>query len=79
MTEPVAPLPRREPRPFPVHWLVDSAVVFLAVILVALMFEIGFGAVIIASLAVGLLAAPFTRRLEAKSLARRKSHDAPGE
>jgi hypothetical protein len=67
------------PRPFPVHWLVDSAIVFLAVILVALMFEIGFGAVIIASLVVGLAAAPFTRNLEAKALAKREAQDANDE
>jgi hypothetical protein len=68
------PLPRREPRPFVVHWLIDSAVAFLAVVLVALMFEIGLGAIVIAALVLGLVGAPFTRNLEAKALARR---DAP--
>jgi hypothetical protein len=71
MEEQPAPLPRRDPRPFPVHWLVDSAVAFLAVVLVALMWEIGLGAIVIAALVVGLIAAPFTRNLEAKALAAR--------
>jgi hypothetical protein len=66
-----APLPSRDARPFPVHWLVDSAIAFLAIVLVALMFEIGLGAIVIAALALGLVAAPFTRNLEAKALAAR--------
>jgi hypothetical protein len=71
MEEQPAPLPRRDPRPFPVHWLVDSAVAFLAIVLVALMFEIGLGAIVIAALVLGLVATPFTRNLEAKALAAR--------
>jgi len=66
-----APLPRRDPRPFPLHWLVDSAVAFLGIVLVALMFEIGLGAIVIAALVIGLIAAPVTRNLEAKALAAR--------
>ena len=70
MSDP-APLPRRDPRPFPLHWLVDSAVAFLGIVLVALMFEIGLGAIVIAALVIGLIAAPVTRNLEAKALAAR--------
>ncbi len=77
MTEP-APLPHREPRPFAVHWLVDSAVVFLACVLVALMFELSFVTVILAALLVGLVVAPFTRRLEARALAQRKAQPPHG-
>jgi membrane protein implicated in regulation of membrane protease activity len=77
LTEP-APLPHREPRPFAVHWLVDSAVVFLACILVALMFDLSFVSVILASLLVGLLVAPFTRRLEARALAQRRNQPPHG-
>jgi hypothetical protein len=78
MTEP-APLSRREPRPFPLHWLVDSAVAFLAIVLVALMWEIGLGAIVIAALVMGLVAAPFTRNLEAKALAAREASSDGGD
>jgi hypothetical protein len=78
MTEP-APLPRRDPRPFPVHWLVDSAIAFLAVVLVALMFEMGLGAIVIMALLLGLVAAPFTRNLEAKALAARDADAERGD
>ena len=79
MVDEPAPLPRRDPRPFPVHWLVDSAVAFLAVVLVALMFEIGLGAIVIVALVLGLVAAPFTRNLEAKALAARDAHADGGD
>jgi hypothetical protein len=71
--EDAAPPPRREPRPFTVHWVIDSAIAFLASVLVALMFEIDLGAIIIGSLLVGMVAAPFTRSYEARALERRRS------
>jgi hypothetical protein len=62
-----------------VHWLVDSAIAFLAVVLVALMFEMGLGAIVIMALLLGLVAAPFTRNLEAKALAARDADAERGD
>lgn len=50
------------------HWLVDGAISFLVIILPALMWEVNLGAIIIASLIAGLVAAPFTRGVEGRAL-----------
>jgi len=71
-------LPVRPPRPFAVHWLVDAAVAFLAVVLVALFWGVPLVPVAIAALVVGAIAAPFTRRAEIRGLAARattEGHD----
>jgi hypothetical protein len=54
-----------------VHWIVDSIVVFLLVVLIALFFGAELWTVIVASLLVGLPLAPLTRNLEERGLARR--------
>lgn len=69
-------LPPRPPRPFAVHWLVDAAVAFLAVVLVALFWGVPLVPVGIAALVVGALAAPFTRRAEIRALAARPPDEA---
>lgn len=55
-----------------VHWLVDSAVVFLLAVIVALFLGASLWAVVIVSLLVGLPLAPWTRRAEERALARRE-------
>jgi hypothetical protein len=66
-----APLPARDPRPVVIHFLVDSAVCFLAVIVLALIWGIPWGVVAVAALVLGAIAAPFTRRAEERQLAER--------
>lgn len=73
-------LPARPPRPFAVHWLVDAAVAFVAVVLVALFWGVPLVPLAIAALVVGAIAAPFTRRAEIRGLAARETAegDDPG-
>jgi hypothetical protein len=73
--QPKAPPPlRTQARAFGVHWFVDSVVIFLATIIVALIFGIPWLAVLAASLALGALAARYTRRADERAmLARRES------
>ena len=66
-----APLPRRDPRPLVVHFLVDSAVCFLVVLVVGLILGIGWVELLIASVVIGAIAAPLSRRAEARALAAR--------
>ena len=74
MTEPtVPPLPPRDPKPFAVHWLVDAAVAFLAVVIVALFWGVPLVPLAIAALVVGAVAAPFTRRAEIRGLEARRA------
>ncbi len=65
------PLPPRDPRPLFVHWAIDSAVVFLLTVLVALFLGAALLTVAIASVVAGVFLAPWTRSLEARGLARR--------
>ncbi len=67
-SSPTPALPRRPPRPFAVHWLVDAAVAFLAVVIVALFWGVSLVPLAIAALVVGAIAAPFTRRAEIRAL-----------
>jgi hypothetical protein len=55
-----------------VHWLIDAAVAFLAVLIVALFWGVPLVPLAIGALAVGLIAAPFTRRAEIRALAARE-------
>jgi hypothetical protein len=70
-TEPT-PLPDRPPRALIVHFGVDSAVAFCALIFLGLIFGIGWVTVAVVSLVIGAIAAPYTRRAEARALAARK-------
>jgi hypothetical protein len=55
-----------------VHFGVDSAVAFLALILLGLIIGIGWGVVAVAALVIGAIAARFTRRAEERALAARR-------
>jgi len=65
------PLPPRDPRPLFVHWAIDSAVVFLLTVIVAVFLGAALITVAIASVVAGVFLAPWTRSLEARGLARR--------
>ena len=71
------PLPRRPPRPLGVHWLIDSATVFLVVVLVALFLGVSIWAVVVFALVVGIPLAPLTRGAEERALARREEPGPP--
>lgn len=73
MPDPAPALPPRPPRPLVVHWLVDAAVAFVAVVIVALFWGVPLVPLAIAALVVGLVAAPFTRRAEIRGLAAREA------
>lgn len=76
---PTPALPPRPPRPFAVHWLVDAAVAFLAVVIVALFWGVPLVPLAIAALLVGLVAAPFTRRAEIRALTARDAAEGPDD
>jgi hypothetical protein len=59
-----------------VHFGVDAAVAFLALIVLGLILGLKWYTVALFALAVGALAAPFTRRAEERSLSAR---EAPGD
>jgi len=65
------PLPRREPRPLLVHAAVDVVVAFLALAVVLLILNVDIWTIVVVSIVVGLVAAPFTRRAEERALAQR--------
>ena len=68
-----APLPFREPRSLFVHWAIDTAVVFLAtIILLWLIVGVPWQAVVVGSAVAGSIAAPYTRRAEQRALERRR-------
>jgi hypothetical protein len=54
-----------------VHYGVDSAVAFLALFMLGLIFGVPWGIVAIVALVIGAAAAPYTRRAEARALAAR--------
>jgi len=55
-----------------VHWLVNSAVVFLLVAIVGLFLGASLWYLVIGALLVGLPLAPWTRRAEVRALAGRR-------
>lgn len=72
--EPDAPRPlRTQPRPLAVHWLVDSAVAFLATIIVALFLGAGWLVVLVAAVVIGIVLAPMTRRADERAMAARRA------
>lgn len=66
------PLRRRPPRPLLVHWAIDAAVAFVAVLFLALLAGFPILGVAAAAVVVGAVAAPFTRRAEERALAERE-------
>jgi type III secretory pathway component EscV len=73
--EPSSPLPPRPPRSLLVHFAVDTAVAFLALVVLGLI--VGVPLIVIAAIAivVGAIAAPSTRRAEQNALAAREHPD----
>ncbi|HEY6319475.1 MAG TPA: hypothetical protein VI462_16510 [Acidimicrobiia bacterium] len=68
-----APRPlRTTPRPPLVHWLVDSAVTFLALIIVGLFLGAPWWLVAILSLVVGAIAARYTGRADVRAMEARR-------
>jgi len=55
-----------------IHWLVDSAVVFFLVVIVALFLGLSVWLVVAVAVLVGLPLAPWTRRAEERALAQRQ-------
>ena len=72
-TPPPAPeaLPARPPRPLIVHFGVDSAVAFLALVIVGLIVGVPWGITALVSLGVGAVACRYTREAEIRALAAR--------
>jgi hypothetical protein len=70
---------RTEPQSASVHWLVDSAIVFLILILPSLFFSVRWPLVALIALAIGAVATPYSRRAEVRGLAARhvEDHDDP--
>ena len=68
-------LPPREPRSHLIHFLVDSAVCFLGILILGLMFGIGWAVLVVVSFGVGAAVAPYTRRLEERQLAARTTNE----
>jgi hypothetical protein len=67
-----APL-RTQARSLTTHWLVDTAIAFLATIIVALIFGVPWWAVLIGAATLGALAAPRTHRLDERACAARRA------
>jgi hypothetical protein len=65
-------LPDRPPRSLLVHFGVDSAVAFLALVMLGLLLGIPWGIVAVVALVIGAVAARFTRQAEARALAARR-------
>lgn len=65
----------RPPRPFLVHWVVDTAVAFLAIVVVALFLDVSIWIIISVAVLAGALAAPLTQRAEERALAERDRRD----
>jgi len=70
-------LPDRPPRSLLVHFGVDSAVAFLALIMLGLIFGVPWGIVAAVALVIGAVAARFTRQAEARALAARRADTGP--
>jgi hypothetical protein len=56
-----------------VHWAVDSAVAFLALLVLGLIFGVSLLVIAAVAVAIGAAAAPSTRRAEVRALAEREA------
>jgi hypothetical protein len=74
------PLPPRDPHPLSLHVLVDSAVAFLAILVLGLIFGLSLPLIVGIALVAGACLAPYTRRTEERQLAdrEREAHEPPG-
>jgi len=75
-TDPSSPptpgaLPPRPPRPLIVHFGVDSAVAFLALVVLGLIFGVAWGVTAAVALVIGAVACRYTHRAEVRALAER--------
>ena len=59
------------------HFGVDSAVAFLALIMLGLIFGVPWGIVAVVAIAIGAVAARYTRRAEIHALASRRESAGP--
>lgn len=64
-------LPARPPRSLLVHFGVDSAVAFLALVMVGLIVGVPWGITALVALVLGAIACRYTHRAEARALAAR--------
>ncbi len=64
---------RTEARSLTVHWLVDAAVAFLALIILGLILGATWWAVLIVAVVLGSVAAPFTHRADERAMAARRA------
>ena len=76
-TDPIPPrasdaLPARPPRPLIVHFGVDSAVAFLALVVLGLIFGVPWGITAVVALVIGAIACRYTHRAEVRALAQRQ-------
>jgi hypothetical protein len=69
------PLPSRPPRTLFVHWAVDSAVAFLALLVLGLILGQSIVVIAVVAVIVGLAVAPSTRRAEMRGLAERDERE----
>jgi hypothetical protein len=55
-----------------VHWVIDSAVAFLAMLVLLLIFGFPILVIVVFAVVIGAVAAPSTRRAEIRGLAERE-------
>jgi hypothetical protein len=66
------PLPSRPPHSLFVHWAVDSAVAFLALLVLGLILGASILIISVIAVVIGVAVAPSTRRAEMRGLAERE-------
>jgi hypothetical protein len=71
-TPPPGALPARAPRSLLVHFGVDSAVAFLALVMLGLIVGIAWGITAAIALVIGAIACRYTQRAEVRALAARE-------
>jgi hypothetical protein len=69
---PDGPLQPRAPHPLATHVAVDTAVAFLATVILGLILGVSFPVIVGVAIVAGCCLAPFTRRTEIRQLAERE-------
>ncbi len=77
-SEPSSPLPPRPPRSLAVHFAVDTAVAFLAILVLGLILGLSLLVIAAISIIIGAVVAPSTRRAEVRALAARERREHGG-